>query len=198
MGDGRGCDRWGAGGDGVRRSWGGGVINGDTAASGKAAGSRQKRIDTFAQDNSEDIFSKARAYTVRIKTSVPVPFAGDSRGTLIGAGFVVDAGRGWIMTNAHVVSRSPAKVQVAFHGREFGQAAEIAAIDFLEQVDGHRVSTLAELEAYLAAGARDNRPVRLTLRRFDLYGGTGMSSIERELTVDKVQFIGETSARRAE
>ncbi|MBK9596542.1 MAG: hypothetical protein IPO57_14825 [Rhodocyclales bacterium] len=65
-------------------------------------------------------------------------------------------------------------------------------------MDGHRVSTLAELEAYLAAGARDNRPVRLTLRRFDLYGGTGMSSIERELTVDKVQFIGEASARRAE
>ena len=63
---------------------------------------------------------------------------------------------------------------------------------------GQIVSTLAELQAYLAAGARDNRPVRLTLRRFDLYGGTGMSSIERELTVDKVQFIGETSARRAE
>ncbi len=416
----------------------------------------------IAQDNSEDIFRKAQAYTVRIKTSVPVPFSGDSRGILIGAGFVVDAGRGWIMTNAHVVSRSPARVQVAFHGQEYGparkvyvdpfldlavietqpdkgrklaaaelecrdqpamghpvgayghpwlfyytgtrgivsgvtskyrteylqtdapidsgnsggplisltsgkivgintaamreprskntnfavsmkyacrvlellqagrdpsppqlplvffrnldgertvkvaqnllpgqelplragqiiktvegtpggvtnptqlihalrgrletvaltveengaerrisgrlsptenilnrkgvfasgilfapreilheladfvlpaievhyvedgstgQAAEIAAMDFLEEVDGNRVSTLDALEAYLAAGARDNRPVRLTLRRFDLYGGTGMSSIERELTVDKVRFIGEASARRAE
>ena len=47
----------------------------------------------IAQDNSEDIFRKAQAYTVRIKTSVPVPFSGDSRGILIGAGFVVDAGR---------------------------------------------------------------------------------------------------------
>jgi len=36
------------------------------------------------------------------------------------------------------------------------------------------------------------------LRRFDLDGGFGMSNIERELTVDKVQFIGEASARRAE
>ncbi len=416
----------------------------------------------IAQDNSEDIFRKAQAYTVRVKTSVPVPFSGDSRGTLIGAGFVVDAGRGWIMTNAHVVSRSPATVQVAFHGREFGparkvfvdpfldlaiiearpeagrtfaaaelecrnqpamghpvgayghpwlfyytgtrgivsgvtskyrteylqtdapidsgnsggplisltsgrvvgintaamrepkskntnfavsmkyacnvlellqagrdpsppqlsldfyrnldgertvkvarsllpeneialrtgqiiktvegtpgrvtnptqlihalrgrletvtltveengaerrisgrlsptenllnrkgvfasgilfaprntlrevadialpeievhyvedgstgQAAEISAVDFLERVDGYRVGSLAELEAYLAAGARDNRPVQLTLRRFDLDGGFGMSNIERELTVDKVQFIGEASARQAE
>ena len=52
----------------------------------------------LAQDDSERIFRKAQAYTVRIKTSVPVPFSGDSRGILIGAGFVVDAGRGWIMT----------------------------------------------------------------------------------------------------
>ncbi|MBK7135420.1 MAG: hypothetical protein IPH73_04080 [Rhodocyclales bacterium] len=76
---------------------------------------------TFAQDDSEGIFRKAQSYTVRVKTSVPVPFSGDNRSTLLGAGFVVDAGRGWIMTNAHVVSRSPARVQVAFHGQEFGR-----------------------------------------------------------------------------
>ena len=97
----------------------------------------------IAQDNSEDIFRKAQAYTVRVKTSVPVPFAGDKRGTLIGAGFVVDAGRGWIMTNAHVVSRSPARVQVAFHGREFGPARKVYVDPFLD---------LAIIEALPEAG----------------------------------------------
>ena len=97
----------------------------------------------IAQDNSEDIFRKAQAYTVRVKTSVPVPFSGDSRGTLIGAGFVVDAGRGWIMTNAHVVSRSPARVQVAFHGREFGPARKVYVDPFLD---------LAIIEALPEAG----------------------------------------------
>ena len=106
----------------------------------------------IAQDNSEDIFRKAQAYTVRVKTSVPVPFAGDKRGTLIGAGFVVDAGRGWIMTNAHVVSRSPARVQVAFHGQEFGPARKVYVDPFLDLAviearpeDGRRLAA-AELE----------------------------------------------------
>ena len=106
----------------------------------------------IAQDNSEDIFRKAQAYTVRVKTSVPVPFSGDSRGTLIGAGFVVDAGRGWIMTNAHVVSRSPARVQVAFHGREFGPARKVYVDPFLDLAiiealpEAGRTFTAAEIE----------------------------------------------------
>jgi S1-C subfamily serine protease len=105
-----------------------------------------------AQDDSESIFRKAQAYTVRVKTSVPVPFAGDSRGTLIGAGFVVDAKRGWIMTNAHVVSRSPARVQVAFHGREYGPARKVYVDPFLDlavveaRPEEGRTFSAAELE----------------------------------------------------
>ena len=105
-----------------------------------------------AQDDSESIFRKAQAYTVRVKTSVPVPFAGDKRGTLIGAGFVVDAGRGWIMTNAHVVSRSPARVQVAFHGQEFGPARKVYVDPFLDlavieaRPEAGRAFAAAELE----------------------------------------------------
>ncbi|CAG0932503.1 MAG: trypsin-like serine protease [Rhodocyclaceae bacterium] len=106
----------------------------------------------LAQDDSERIFRKAQAYTVRVKTSVPVPFAGDKRGTLIGAGFVVDAGRGWIMTNAHVVSRSPARVQVAFHGQEFGPARKVYVDPFLDlavieaRPEDGRMLAAAELE----------------------------------------------------
>ena len=54
--------------------------------------------------NAEDIFKDARSYTVQIRVSVPVPFVDDDRGNFEGAGFVVDAERGWIMTNGHVAS----------------------------------------------------------------------------------------------
>ncbi len=62
----------------------------------------------------EDVFEAAKRYTVKVRTRVELPFFGDRKGTRIGAGFVVDAERGWIMTNAHVTSRSPSRVQVSF------------------------------------------------------------------------------------
>lgn len=73
----------------------------------------------------EEIFRKALGYTVQIKSSVSMPFSGDTKGSLLGAGFVVDAERGWILTNAHVVSRSPSRVEVAFHDQEFHDAEKI-------------------------------------------------------------------------
>lgn len=76
-------------------------------------------------DNSEDIFKGALGYTVQIKTAVPVPFEHDKKGSSRGAGFLVDAGRGWIMTNAHVVARSPSRVEVAFKGDEFAEAEKL-------------------------------------------------------------------------
>ena len=74
---------------------------------------------------SEAIFKNALKYTVQIKTTVPVPFDGDRKGSGFGAGFLVDAARGWVMTNAHVVSRSPSRVELAFHGQEFSEATKI-------------------------------------------------------------------------
>ena len=56
-------------------------------------------------DLSEDIFKGALRYTVQVRTTLPVPFDGDRKGSSLGAGFVVDSGRGWVMTNAHVVGR---------------------------------------------------------------------------------------------
>ncbi len=76
-------------------------------------------------DRGEEIFRKALAYTVQIKSSVSMPFAGDAKGSMLGAGFVIDAERGWILTNAHVVSRSPSRVEVAFHEQEFHDAEKI-------------------------------------------------------------------------
>src|SRR5512141_2242322 len=81
------------------------------------AGAVESRA-TFAaeprHDSPEAIFRAARAYTVRVRTEITLPFAEDERGAYQGAGFVVDVKRGWILTNAHVVGESPSTVRVAF------------------------------------------------------------------------------------
>ena len=78
-----------------------------------------------ATEHGEQIFKKALSYTVQIKSSVSIPFAGDGKGSTLGAGFVIDAARGWVLTNAHVVSRSPSRVEVAFHDQDFIDAEKI-------------------------------------------------------------------------
>jgi|GEM_PF-404688 serine protease Do len=73
----------------------------------------------------EEVFDVAKHYTVKVRTQVELPFFGDRKGTSIGAGFVVDSQRGWIMSNAHVVSRSPSKVSVSFLGNGFVPAKKL-------------------------------------------------------------------------
>lgn len=82
--------------------------------------------------NDEDVFSKAQQYTVQIRKAVFIPFGSDKKGAGFGAGFVVDKERGWIMTNAHVVSRSPARLEVAFFDREFVPAQKEYVDTFLD------------------------------------------------------------------
>src|SRR5512135_1128612 len=67
----------------------------------------------WAAEQAEAAFSQAARYTVKIETTVSLPtYADDEAGVFTGAGFVVDGGRGWIVTNAHVVSRSPATLRL--------------------------------------------------------------------------------------
>ena len=68
----------------------------------------------LAQQSGEDAFRDAALWTVQARTSVNRPFAEDEMGTLQGAGLLVDARRGWILTNAHVASHSYATVSIAF------------------------------------------------------------------------------------
>ncbi len=66
-----------------------------------------------AQGAAEAAFGAAAKYTVKIETTVSLPVdPNDEAGVFTGAGFVVDAVRGWIVTNAHVASRSPARIRV--------------------------------------------------------------------------------------
>ena len=57
-------------------------------------------------DNQENHFEKASAYTVKVRTRIEYPFAMDKKGSLSGAGFLINKKLGWIATNAHVYSRN--------------------------------------------------------------------------------------------
>jgi len=88
-------------------------------------------IRVFA-DPTEDIFGRAVLYTVQIKAAVPVPFEGEEQGAWRGAGFLVDRQRGWIMTNAHVASRSPSTIEVGFKDRDFVDAYKVYVDPYLD------------------------------------------------------------------
>jgi serine protease Do len=98
-------------------------------------------------DNSEGFFKRALQYTVQVRTIVTLPFEGDRKGAMRGAGFLVDAERGWIMTNSHVVSGSQAMVQIAFTDNEFVDARRIYVDPFLDlailQIDPARTRSIA-------------------------------------------------------
>ena len=62
--------------------------------------------------DAEETFANAEKYTVRIDSTISRPFVEDDKGAFIGAGFMVDTKRRWVMTNAHVVGHSPASLEV--------------------------------------------------------------------------------------
>ena len=82
--------------------------------------------------DAETVFRNAVAYTVKIKTRITTAFIEDNKGSYTGAGFVVDAKRGWIMTNAHVVGHSPATVTVAFKGKPFVKVRKVYVDPYLD------------------------------------------------------------------
>ena len=85
-----------------------------------------------AKADDERIFEDANSYTVKIKTQVEIPFKEDEAGVFSGAGFLVDQERGWIMTNAHVVSKSPSKIEVAFKDQDYHLAKKIYLDSYLD------------------------------------------------------------------
>ena len=82
--------------------------------------------------NAEEVFEQAAAYTVQIKTVTDIPFAGDSKSSSMGAGFVVDAKRGWVMTNAHVAARSPSQVRIKFRDGDYHEGKKLYVDPYLD------------------------------------------------------------------
>lgn len=104
-----------------------------------------------SQEQAESVFRDAREYTVRIRTQITTPFIEDEQGAFTGAGFLVDSTRGWVLTNAHVVGRSPSDVTVAFAGGPFRPARKIYVDSFtdmavLEVADTDRRHPVAPID----------------------------------------------------
>ncbi len=62
----------------------------------------------------EPIFAAARSYTAYVRTRIEIPYIEDEQQSQIGAAFLVDRERGWLLTNGHVTGRSPGTVEVFF------------------------------------------------------------------------------------
>src|SRR5262245_6411076 len=60
-----------------------------------------------------DMLGQAQRFTVKVRGTVVWPFAPEQAGTGSGTGFIIDRDKGWILTNAHVVNRSPSTVEIA-------------------------------------------------------------------------------------
>jgi S1-C subfamily serine protease len=65
-----------------------------------------------------DMLGEAQRFTVKVRGTVVWPFAPEAPGTGSGTGFIIDREKGWILTNAHVVNRSPSTVEVAIGDTE--------------------------------------------------------------------------------
>jgi len=82
-------------------------------------------LPALAETPAEAAFRAAKDWTVRVQAELPVPFVEDEAGAFEGAGFVVDAKRGWILTNAHVAGHSPSTLKVAFEGGKLVPATRL-------------------------------------------------------------------------
>jgi S1-C subfamily serine protease len=80
----------------------------------------------------EEIFAAARNYTVYVETRIETPFIEDDAGSYLGAGFIVDRERGWVMTNAHVIGHSPATLDVSFSDGAKSKATPVYIDSFLD------------------------------------------------------------------
>ena len=68
----------------------------------------------------EQILADASRYTVKVQVLNEIALNQDDGGASMGTGFLVDKKRGWLLTNAHVATRSPSTIKVSFrNGDEF-------------------------------------------------------------------------------
>jgi len=76
-------------------------------------------LEAAEEGDRQSHFQRADSYTVKVRTSVEYPFLKDEVGSSSGAGFLINKAAGWIATNAHVSSRNPSSLEVAFKGETF-------------------------------------------------------------------------------
>lgn len=85
-----------------------------------------------AQTYAESAFTDAAAWTVVVRGAVELPFIEDEQTSFMGSGFVVDAARGWVLTNAHVATHSHANLTVTFKGGKPMKARQVYVDPYLD------------------------------------------------------------------
>lgn len=80
----------------------------------------------------EEVLANAARYTVKVQTLNEIGLNQDDGGSIEGSGLLVDRERGWILTNAHVVTRSPAIVSVSFKNQKYIEAKRIHVDPFID------------------------------------------------------------------
>lgn len=83
-------------------------------------------VSASAQTPSADvILDQANHYTVKIRRVASIGLSEDEGTSASATGFLVDRSRGWVLTNAHVASRSPATITLSFKGHKYVAARRI-------------------------------------------------------------------------
>ncbi|MCX5794376.1 MAG: trypsin-like peptidase domain-containing protein [Elusimicrobia bacterium] len=77
----------------------------------------------------QELVKTLKTAVVNIYTNTPTALAGDTPGSWGGTGFIVDAQKGWIVTNRHVSSRSPAHYKVTFYNGETSDKVNLLYYD---------------------------------------------------------------------
>jgi len=72
-----------------------------------------------------NVFETAAHYTVKVKARIAIPLLGSKRGEIVGAGFVVDKKRGWIISLANIASRSPSEIKIKLSKGRYIQAKKV-------------------------------------------------------------------------
>ena len=80
----------------------------------------------------EQILAEAEGYTVKVKVLNQIPFAQDSAGSFSGTGFFIDREHGWLLTNAHVATRSQTTITVSFKDGDEISANRIHVDPFID------------------------------------------------------------------
>lgn len=102
----------------------------------------------FAEPTPEQVLDDAAHYTVKIEVLSRIGLNQDSGGSGSGTGFLIDKKRGWIVTNAHVSTRSPSSIKVSFKGGDKIIARRIHVDPFIDlailQIDPAGIPTSAK------------------------------------------------------
>jgi serine protease Do len=80
----------------------------------------------------EQILAEAASYTVEVQVLTQIALNVDDAGVSSGTGFLIDSERGWLLTNAHVATRSPSLIRVSFQDGQQIEAKRIHVDPYID------------------------------------------------------------------